>query len=373
MGLLNKFTNTEKISDIRIKNPREIFGEVLKQASGTGYTRELKYNIFHQIIAFKGVVEGVGCSTLVANTAIALADLGLTICVFDTSIMSPVQDILLQTEINEKSPDWFDMAYEKASPLNNSKIAKGVSVLSFSGKDRGIIDAVSTRDSEELVTLALTELHNKFDLILIDCCHEMTCINAGVLQQAHTVIQVWNDSPTVVQNIDKFVNNCATQSCSFGKMRNVVFSKVVDDVIGSMDEVLASYHCIKIAENRLSKDVARVAVLGKPLYQFVSTEDDIVNYTECIIQIVCHICGIDIGQRAKGTITSTDILNGNIDGTYSKKSKDNSKKIEEQLNIQREIPDEFLTSEELSDKQDVGRDIEINDIPKKKKWFGGKK
>lgn len=387
MGLFNlgKYVDVDKMSDMSIKNPRALFGDVLKQVSGTGYIRDIKYNIFHQIIAFKGIVDGVGCSTLVSNTAVALAELGLTVCVIDTSMLNPVQDILLKTSIKGNTPDWFDMMFEDISPLNVSGIAGKVSVLSFSGKSRDIIDAVSSRDSEELVTTALTEFHNKFDLILIDCCHELTAVSAAVLQQAHTVIQVWNDTPTVVHNIDNFVNNCAILSCSFGKMRNVVYSKMVDDVIGGLDDVLAAYKCTKIAENRLSKDVARVAILGKPLYQFTSVNGDIINYTECIIDIVCFICGIDDKFTSRGTITSDDIANGRVDGTFTKETIDYNKERDEKLDIQRTIPEEFLTVGELQNlknEEGISTDIEntensesssMGSKVKKKGLFGRRK
>ena len=58
--------------------------------------------MFYQIFAFKGVADGVGTSTLVANVALALADLGLTVLVMDTSMLHPVQDILLKTKYSMK-------------------------------------------------------------------------------------------------------------------------------------------------------------------------------------------------------------------------------------------------------------------------------
>ena len=97
MGFFDKFLDTEKTSKATLVSPRKAFEDILKQASGSAYTRSIKYNIYYQIIAFYGVMDGVGTSTLVANTALALAETGLTICVIDTSILSPVQDVLLNT------------------------------------------------------------------------------------------------------------------------------------------------------------------------------------------------------------------------------------------------------------------------------------
>lgn len=325
MGFLDKFLDKEKTQNLVIGNPRDLFNKMLKQTSGSNYIRELKYNIFYQIIAFKGVAEGVGCSTIVANTALALANLGLTVCVIDTSIRHPVQDVLLKTDFDSKDIedrlDWFDMPYTRVSPLNISKLNKNISVLSFKGKKRGgVVDSLSTNDSSSLVDLAFAELHNKFDLILVDSCDELTSINTAALQQSQQVIQVWNDTPTYVDNIDNFITDCVTLSCPLDKMRYVVYSKINKDVMGSMDSLLAQYRLKKLATNYLSESCSLVLVTGKPLWQYASTDKSIEDFTNCIIDIVCHICNLDtLDDKAKGTITSNDIMEGKVDGTLTKK------------------------------------------------------
>ena len=94
MGFFDKFLDSEKTAKVTIKDPKKVFEEVLRQASGSSYTRDIKYNIYYQIIAFYGVVDGIGTSTLVANTALAIAETGLTVCVIDTSMLAPSQDVL---------------------------------------------------------------------------------------------------------------------------------------------------------------------------------------------------------------------------------------------------------------------------------------
>ncbi len=328
MGLINRFIDTEKTSKVKMVSPKELYGNMLKAVSGHGAVRDVKFDIFYQIIAFKGVVEGVGCSTLVANTALAVAQLGLSVCVIDTSVLSPVQDILLKTDYKNRVPDkdkrldWFDLPFTKLSVLHESKLHRNISVLSFYGKDRGVVDMLSTNDTADLVELAYTQLHTKFDLILVDCCHEVTSVNTAALQQSQHVIQVWNDAPTVVHNIENFINNCACLSCPLDKMRTVVYSKIMDDVVGDLDAVLAQYRLNKLASCRFSKDVQRVAVIGGTLYQYASEDEDITNYTEFIIAIACHVCNIHDESEPHGTITSQDIMDGKVDGTYHKELKD---------------------------------------------------
>lgn len=331
MGFFDKFLDSEKTARVTIKDPRKVFEEVLRQTSGSSYTREIKYNIYYQIIAFYGVVDGIGTSTLVANTALAIAETGLTVCVIDTSMLAPSQDVLLNTETAELEEDgktehldWFDLPYTKKSPLHVSKYSKNISVLSFKGKRRTVVDFLSTNDSSTLVDIALATLHNKFDVILIDCCHEMSAVNTACLQQAQQVIQVWNDSPNVVANLEGFITNAITLSCPLDKMRYVVANRMSKDVIGNLDELVKQYRCKILATNYLSEELYLNSVTGKKLFRCESTDELVAKYTESIIIVACHILNIDLDaeNKPKGTITSNDIMEGKIDGTYHKELKE---------------------------------------------------
>lgn len=329
MGFLEKLFPVEKISNMTVISSKEAFAQVLKQTSGVAQTRDLKFDIFYQIFAFKGVVDGVGCSTFVANVALAIAELGLTVCVVDTSVLQPVQDVLLHTAyakgvIEDKDKvDWFDMPYTKVSPLHVSGLNKRISVLSFYGKNRGIVDVLSTNDSDALVDMAITELHGKFDIILMDCCHELTRINTACMQQCQQVIQVWNDTPTVVNNIDNFITNCVTLSCPLDKMRYVICSKFNRDAMGGLDSLIDEYRLRKLTTSYLSEEVSLVLTTGKLLWGYPSRSRDVDEYSQCVIDIVCHILNIDLGNNtAKGTITSNDIMEGKVEGTLTKKMMD---------------------------------------------------
>lgn len=330
-SFLDKFLDVEKTSKVAINNPKQVFQDVLKQVSGSSHTRNIKYNIYYQVVAFYGIVDGVGCSTLVANTALAIAETGLTVCVIDTSILAPVQDVLLNTSeavTNENDGDqvhldWFDMPFTKKSPLHVSKTNKGISVLSFKGKRRGVVDFLSTNDSDTLVEMALSTLHNKFDLILIDCCHELSAINTACLQQAQQVIQVWNDSPTVVSNLENFITNAITLSCPLDKMRYVVANKTSKDAIGTLESLCSQYRCKILTTNYLSEELYLLAVTGKVLFRVESTDEYVIDYTSSIIEIMCHILNVDLtGKKPKGTITSNDIIEGKVEGTHHKELKD---------------------------------------------------
>ena len=96
----------------------------------------------------------------------------------------------------------------------------------------------------------------------------------------------------------------------------------MDDIVGNLDEVLEQYRLTKLAENKFSKDIRRLSVLGRTLYNYATTEEDIINYTECIINVACHVLNIHDENEPHGTITSNDIMEGRVEGTLYKELKD---------------------------------------------------
>ena len=173
-----------KLKDITLKSPRDILLAGLHATSGKGRIRDKKFDVFYQIIGFQGVVDGLGCSTIVANTALALAHLGLTVCVVDTSMLSPSQDYLLKTNrvsgtSSDKLVDWFSMPISSKTAVASSSFNKDIGVLSFKG--RTIIDMLSGSDDESLVDFAIQELKKKYDVILFDICKETTQVVAGAI------------------------------------------------------------------------------------------------------------------------------------------------------------------------------------------------
>ena len=347
MGILDKFVDEDKTSKMTVRDPKKVFEDILKQVSGASLTRQSKFKIFYQIIAFKGVCDGVGTSTLVANTALALADLGLNVCVVDTSILSPSQDVLLKsnyvgTDLDmDKRLDWFDMPYTKRSPLHSSTLNNKISILSFYGKQRGITDILSTMDNDTLVQIAITELHNKFDLILIDCCQEMTCVNTTALQMSQRVIQVWNDTPSVIENIDNFITNQVVLSCPLDKMRFVICSKTNPEVIGNLNSLIDQYRLTKVTTTVESRAIGRVLCMSKPLWQYPSADEDIVAYTNSIIEIVEMI--LNMGNEE----TEYDTQNKVIDET----TKENLNEYQEERPKKRKS---FFGKKEEDEVSDLG-------------------
>lgn len=286
-----------KTQNLEVADPKKVLVGMLKTFSGSGVTRDIKFNMFYHIYAFKGVVPGVGCSTIVANTALALADLGLSVCVFDTSVLHPVQDELLRTDYRNKAVeqrvDWYDMPFTKESPLSISSQNRAISVLSFAGKNRTVLDMISTMDSEELVDIAIDEIESKFDVILIDLCDEPTNVNVTSMQRAQQVFQVWSDSIPALASMQTTIANNVTLSCPFDKMRYVIENKTCDDTMGSLDALYDEYHFIRLSHCSLSYEIARVSGLGQQLWKCLNVDAAIEDFNLLIIDVVVHILGLE--------------------------------------------------------------------------------
>lgn len=310
-----------KLKELTLKSPRDILLAGLHTTSGKGSLRDRKFDVFYQVIGFQGIVDGLGCSTIVANTALALSRLGLTVCVVDTSMLSPSQDYLLKTNrvngtSNDALVDWFSMPVSSKTAVAVSSIDKNVGVLSFKG--RTVIDMLSGSDDESLVDFAVLELKKKYDVILVDICKETTQVVAGSIHSCQKIIQVWGDSPHELRNVESFLKNNLTLCCPMDKMKNVVTSKTVDDVKTPWDTLMKRYGFNHIAHVGLSDDIARVNVIGKPLFNYASSSEAIQEFNDCIGDIVCHLLGIDIEGNPTGSITTEDIMVGNVDSTLNK-------------------------------------------------------
>ena len=303
MGFLKKDIDVSRLT------PEVLFANTLKLFSGSDQQRiQLFKHAFYQVFAFKGVVDGVGVSTLVANTAVALAQLGATVCVIDTSIIAPVQDMLLKTHVvgkeGEKVLDLFDILYTKENILHNSTISNKISVVSFYGKDcnngdgRTIRDALSSDESEDLITAVLSKMKPQFDFILIDSCSELTKVNAACLQQAQQVIQVWNDTPTVLDNINRFITNCRLLTCPIDKMRFVVLSKMSEKVDADYSKLFSKFHVRELAKTYLSEEIHYQVSIGNSIIYSLSSNDDMINdYSLAVYRIAMHIANLEVDEE----------------------------------------------------------------------------
>lgn len=333
---LDKRLQSSKFRDVHLKSAGEVMVDIYKSTSGTSEVRKSDFNIFYNIIAFKGVKDGVGVSTLVANTAYALADLGLTVCVIDTSIKAPSQDYLLKTNYAKsksgKTLDWFDMPFTKDSVVNISKVKSGITVLSFT--NRTILDLVSLNDNATLVDIAIEKLQNKYDIILIDVCDEPSAVGNACMLRAGRIFQVWGNAPQEIGAIQGFVTNQLTCCVPLDKMKFVITSNTVDDISTEWEVLLKKYKFKHVAHVGKSMEIARRLAAGKIVYGEVTDNEDIAEFTECIKDICENILGVTFNEdgtikkpekKSTGKLTVSKISNGEVEGTLTAKMKKKDK------------------------------------------------
>lgn len=270
--------------------PRAVLEELLRATSGADVVTKVDYSIYYKIIGFKPAKEGIGCSTIVASTALALAKLGLSVCVMDTSILSPAQDVLLNTG-NKAEEDWLSMPYTNSSVLSVSRRNSKVHVLGF--RNRTIIDLLSISENEELASIAFTQLYDKYDIFLVDLSNEPSSVSTSCMQKCQKIIQVWNNSPDCLSNITKFVENNVICSCSLDKMDRVIMSSVVDDISTDWQSILDKYKFKKIGNIPVSLEVARVLALGKLPFDYPSTAEGIDIFNTCIADVVNSLLDVE--------------------------------------------------------------------------------
>lgn len=299
----------------------DISNEVMSSISGNGTEKKKSYYIYNKIIAFRGVIDGVGCSTLVCEVAVELASRGLSVCIIDTSIMYPIQSKLLQIEetIGEQK-DWLDliMSDDTGRVLKYGKLSNNIALLSF--ENRTLNDLLSTFDNEELVICAYRMLEPLYDVILVDVCGETTNITASALIHSHTIYQVWSDEFGCICNIDKFLTNAQIGCCHLEKMRNVILNKNIINNASSIGSIAKKYDLEVIAEAPFSLEFYEKQCLGIPLCKMKSVDKNVNLISSCVSVVADKIMGIE--KENPKIVSGIDIVSGKIKGTLMKKFAD---------------------------------------------------
>lgn len=346
--------------------PNEIVVKMLSDVSGANATESSKYMLYDKTIAFKGVLDGVGCSTIVANLALELAAYGLKVCVIDTSFLYPAQYKLLNVEIEDSingAKDWLDMGKtaESGYVLKPSKYSSNIMVLGFI--NRSIVHLIGNYDSEDLVTVAYKYLEPLYDVLLVDVCSETTNVTTAAAIHAHTVYQVWSDDYLVLSNLNKHLDNMRSRCCNADKMRNIIINKNMINTSSDWNEIVKGYNFNIIANMPFSLELAKQMRYGNPLSKIGSKNKDLnVLYSE-MNKIVNKILGLD--NKAKNTVKARDVKDGKVAGTVSEKLIEEDKIVK--ANIEAGNEDFFKTNPQFKQLKDLKDEDARKDVVKNTK------
>ena len=264
--------------------------QLLGNISGNAGLKVSEQLLFDKVIGFRGVVPGAGTSTIVQNVAIALSNTtNFDICVLDTNFLYPTQYPMLVDSISEKTKSGKDFLDFNGDVSEVSVTTKYRNVYLISLQDRGIIDMMSSRDSDVTVEKVIGALKSYFDIILVDLSSEPSNTSIYTAIKCNKIINVADQSIKCMYNLRKSINTMATLAVPFAKANRVVFNKVVPDLITNTIGVLEQAGMNVIGEIPLSIEIARQGVSGKKIWSSFSSSGDITQFSETINLIVDEI------------------------------------------------------------------------------------
>lgn len=266
--------------------------EVLRLCSGISSEALRLSNtlLFDKVIGFRGVVEGVGCSTVVQNVAIALSSkTDYNICVIDTNMLYPMQYTLLKATNASVTSDWFDFAGDLSAVISKSSIYSNLYVLGF--KNRGVTDILSVKDNESMVSALLKEAKAFFDVILFDLGHELTAVNVHSMLSCNKIYNVIDPSVKSVLGLNASMTEMLTLGVAKQKCERTIINKRIQNLETGLEGVLKRVGLTPIGSIPLSKEIAITGFTGKRLWGINTRSYEVNTFSTVIDSIVDEITG----------------------------------------------------------------------------------
>lgn len=267
-----------------------ILSSILKRFSGNRDYIVSDQLLYDKVIGFRGVVAGVGTSTIVQNTAIALTELtNYKVCVVDTAFMYPTQYPMLNNKKEESRKDFLDFDKELSDIVVKTNYPN-ITLVSMSM--RNITDMLSLADSEETVERLFGVLKSYFDVILVDLSQELTNITTHSAVKCNRVFNVADQSLKSVYHLKKSINLMATLAVPIAKANVVIINKVLPDILTNTQAVLEGAGMKVITEIPHSIDIAKLGVTGSPIFSKKTTNRDVYAFSSSIITIVENLLSL---------------------------------------------------------------------------------
>lgn len=328
-----------------------VLSKFLGILSGGNTLKVSEQLLFDKVIGFKGVVPGVGTSTIVQNVAIAISEnTNSTVCVLDMNCLYPTQyamlvktdDILYSKEVKK---DIYEFTGD-VSDIVRSTMYRNVYTVGFS--DRTIVDMLSAKDDSNAFNQLLGALKSFFDIILVDLSYELTSMNTQAAVKCNKIFYVADQSLKCSVNIQKSLNTAATLAVPLAKANNVILNKVVPDLKTDTLGLLHSLDLNVVGQIHYSLDLLKAGVYGKGIYTKSKTN----NGYEEFNGVVDDIIGLILNKTplTKELFSPNNESNINNDDINTKIKEDDTKYTDE----------DELYNESVSLNKDV--DIDDEDI-----------
>lgn len=274
----------------------KVLGSVL--GDKTGY--EAKELIFDKVIGFKGVVDGVGCSTIIHNVAHELGSRGFYVGVIDTHCMYPVLANLLAVKRN--SGDTLDlMDYRDGYLKEIVHPTKYKNVFLIDLVNRNEINLISNQDNTEQIELCIKQGKNFFDIILIDISTELSQISWGAALNCDKIYPVIEPSVTCLTNMVKSLTALRNQAVPKAVFTNVIINKNIKEIEGNIKPMLEELSLNPVVYLPFSTEIYLESALGKSLINTNIMAKAIIKDFETGIGYICdHIIQGKTGLTSDG-------------------------------------------------------------------------
>lgn len=268
--------------------------------------------LFDKVIGFRGIVPGVGTSTIVQNVAIALSEnTNCTVCVLDMNCLYPTQYPMLVSgdamigNVGKRKKDIFEFSGDVSEVVYTTSY-RNVYVTGFTG--RTVVDMLSSKDSDATFNQLIGALKSFFDIILIDLSYELTAMNTQAGVKCNKIINIADQSLKCVVNLKKSLNASATLAIPFAKSNVVVLNKIAPDLVTDTKGLFKSVGLGVISEIPFSLDVLKAGVSGKRMYSKTKTNEGYEDFNCAINELIKLIINptpltLDFYDLNKGDVT----------------------------------------------------------------------
>lgn len=260
----------------------------LSLLSGGGEREVSEQLLFDKVIGFRGIVDGVGCSTIVQNVAVALSDTTrYKIAVVDTSMLYPCMAEMLKCDTSDIKFDISD--YGRGTDLGKVALdSKYNNVSVFTFHNRTVLDMVSVTEDLKLFDKLIDELKNFYDVILIDLSQEPTNFATEAAIKCNKIFLVSDLSIRCTSNIVNSVNYLATLGVSMSKCKRMIINKDTN-IVSGIKSVLSVLGIDIFARIPMSKTIYARGIGGNPVWGMASVESEITSFHIAIQNLIDDI------------------------------------------------------------------------------------
>lgn len=253
-----------------------MLGKLLTALSGDKGMQVSRKLLFDKVVAFQGVVGGVGTSSIVYSTAVALRKKGLNVVVVDLNFINPMQESLFSIR-EESKKDLLDFVEELPHVITTT--TERVDLITL--KNRTVVDMLSILDDKVIIVNLIETLKNYYDIVLMDVpVKEPTNLAVHALVKANKVITVSDSSFRSLNFLKKhfeFLLQVGIHKSEFP----IVLNKTVKDFALNYQNLVDTYGLKFLGAIPFSKDLFLQGVSGDFNFtdkMYMSIIDDLVEF-----------------------------------------------------------------------------------------------